>query len=76
MKNINSHTCCIRYIKRGNPNFVIRDGPVISERAGFEIANDCPIHYKQLIIHCEKMGWLIPVAYVRDQELMWDTLAE
>jgi hypothetical protein len=62
----------LRTIKKGDPKWIISDGLVASPRAGFEISKECPNQYKDIISTCINMGWLIPVAYVKDNELFWE----
>ena len=66
----------IRTIKKDNPKFLIHDGLVVSPRAGFEINEKCPREYKMIIVQCINNGWLNPVAYMKDNELMWEVLSE
>lgn len=57
-------------IRQGEAGFMIQDGVYISPRAGFEISEDCPNEYKDMIIHAMGKGWLVPVAYLRSSEKM------
>lgn len=43
-------------------------------RAGFEINQQCPREYKMIISECIDRGWLLPVAYIKDSEYMWEQL--
>jgi hypothetical protein len=61
----------VRTIKPGDPNFVITDGLVRTNRAGLEISQRCPENYKDLILDCIRHGWLKPVAYVTERELVF-----
>ncbi len=65
---------CIKTLRRGDTDFRIVDGPIISSRAGFEFNKDCPEEYKHIILHCISVGWLKPVAHIKDEELMWDRI--
>lgn len=67
---ITEQTSSIRTLKKGNPNFMIHDGLMVSPRAGFEINEKCPREYRQIIAACIDRGWLNPVAYMSDKELM------
>jgi hypothetical protein len=49
---------------------------IISPRAGFEISQECPTNYRKVIAECINNGWLQPVAYTKDSELMWETLQQ
>lgn len=66
----------IKTIKQGNSLWNIHDGLVVVPRAGFEIKKECPNTYKDVIAECVNRGWLVPVAYMRDDEYMWETLRE
>lgn len=69
-----THKSCIKTVKSGDPDFTLVDGPVLYMRAGFEINQQCPREYKLIIAQCISNGWLKPVAFMRDDELMWDRL--
>jgi len=60
----------IKTIKQGNRNFMIADGLVVSPRAGIEISHRCPENYQDLIQECIRHGWLKPVAYMTEREMM------
>lgn len=66
----------VRIIRHNDPDFRIQDGFVSYSRAGFEVNASCPSGYKQIIDECLRQGWLKPVAYVKDYELMLDRLYE
>ena len=61
----------IRTIRQEDPNFTIRDGLTITQRAGFEISNDCPRQYKLMIMEAMKNGWLQPIANLTERELIF-----
>lgn len=61
----------VRTIKKGDPKFMITDGLITAPRAGFEISSECPIQYKDIIQICINMGWLKPIANIKDNELFW-----
>ena len=61
----------IRTIKQSDPKFTIVDGVVTSPRAGFEITQRCPENYRDLILQCLDNGWLKPVAYMTERELIF-----
>lgn len=61
----------IRCIRPGDKNFKIQ-GPILqSDRASIEISPSCPNHYAQLILECYNRGWIKPVAYVTERELIF-----
>ena len=72
--NLVQHTRTIRTIRQDERAFLMQDGLVLSPRASFEISQACPQGYRNVIAECIEYGWLKPVAYVKDSELMWDTL--
>ena len=61
----------IRTIKQSDPKFTIVDGVITSPRAGFEITQRCPENYRDLILQCLENGWLKPVAYMTERELIF-----
>jgi hypothetical protein len=61
----------IRSLKPGDKNFRISDGLVTSPRAGFEISQRCPENYKDLLVECISQGWIKPIAYITERELMF-----
>ena len=64
------------YVKlvRGDQGFSVNDGVTIYSRACLEIAESCPEHIRSMIMHAYAEGWIKPVAYVHESELMFDTL--
>lgn len=62
----------VRSIKQDDPKFNIIDGIFSVPRAGFEISEECSPHFKTIIGKAIQMGWLKPVAYVKDSELFWE----
>jgi hypothetical protein len=74
--NIKIHRNQIRTIKPNDPRFLINDGMTIASRAGFEISSGCPIEYKMVLQECINNGWLKPVAYMTEREMMFVGLTE
>lgn len=66
----------IKTIKQGDRLWNIHDGLVVFPRAGFEIKKECPNTYRDVIAECVNRGWLVPVAYMRDDEYVWEKLRE
>ena len=66
----------VKTIRRGDADFMLRDGIVSCPRAGFEISKSCPKEYRQILMQSMSHGWIKPVAHVMDSELMWDRLSE
>ena len=69
------HNSRIKTIKQDHPGFQIIDGFMISPRAGFEVNGHCPAQYKQVIVECLNNGWLKPVAYMHEREVLISGLA-
>jgi len=70
-----THKSQIRTIKQDDPRFQIQDVFTIATRAGFEISNSCPIEYKMVLQECINNGWLKPVAYMTERELLFSGLS-
>lgn len=66
----------IKAIHKGDKKWMITDGHMVSPRAGFIIDRNCHDSYVTVIRECIANGWLKPVAYVREDEFMWETLNE
>ena len=66
----------IKAIRKGDHRWMITDGHMVSPRAGFEIDRNCYDSYVTVIRECIANGWLKPVAFVREDEFMWEVLAE
>jgi hypothetical protein len=69
-------TSNIKTVRHGDPEFTIRDGIMLCNRAGFEIDAKCPNEYRQIIQACLEYGWLKPVAFMTRQEHFMEKLAE
>lgn len=61
----------LRTIRSDDSRFHIVDGMVISPRAGFEISERCPAEYQKFLMECWGNGWIKPVAYVTERELIF-----
>ncbi len=68
--NIKVHKTQLRTIKQDDPRFRITDNLMTANRAGFEINSACPKEYKMIISECINNGWLKPVAYMTERELL------
>jgi hypothetical protein len=66
-----THNSQIRTIKQSDPRFHIYDKFTTTPRAGFEISQRCPENYRDLIAECINHGWLKPVAYMTERELIF-----
>lgn len=74
--NVTLHKSRIKTIRQEDPDFQMIDGFAMIPRAGFHILPECPKSYRDVIMECINYGWLKPVAYVRDNELLWDHLSQ
>ena len=70
------HKSQIRTIKQSDPRFNIKDKFLMAPRAGFEINENCPREYRQIIAACIDRGWLKPVANVTERELLFIGLSQ
>ena len=66
----------VKQIRPGDNLWHITQGIYKVPRAGFEIKKECPNTYKEVISECIDRGWLVPLAHVRDDEYMWESLKE
>lgn len=61
-------------LEKGMPHFQIDDGLMIANRATIELSKDCPGRYQDMIMHAYNQGWIKPVAYMYEHELMMTAL--
>ena len=73
---ITTRQTCIRTVREGGSKWWIQDGVAVYPRAGFEINEKCPDTWKPLIQQAIEYGYIKPVAYMKDSELMWETLTD
>jgi hypothetical protein len=66
----------IRTISESDKDFMITDGLIVAPRAGFQISEKCPNNYGKIINLCIAHGWLKPVAYIKEQDYMWEKLCD
>lgn len=71
---ITAHKSQIRTIKKDDPRFTIVDGFSVAPRAGFEISQHCPSEYRMIIQEAMSNGWLKPVAYMTEREMLFSGL--
>ena len=69
--SIKAHKSQIRTIKPNDRRFLIDDGLITSPRAGFEINEKCPAAYQKILMECWGNGWIIPVAYMTEREMIF-----
>ena len=65
----------VRTFRPGDQGFTINDGFTTTPRAGFEISNNCPAEYNSIFITAINAGWLKPVAYMHEREVLISGLA-
>lgn len=59
-----------------DPEFSFVDGPCIVHRAAIKIDNRCPSRYITLLQQAIQNGWIEPVAYLKENEYLWDRLSQ
>jgi hypothetical protein len=74
--NITTTQSSLRTIKPGDPKFMLQDGMVVAPRAGLEISENCSPYFKTIIEKAVLMGWLKPIAHVKDNELFWEEFSK
>jgi hypothetical protein len=67
---ITTHRSQIRTITQHDPRFRIVDKFTTCSRAGFEISKQCPREYGLILTECIDRGWIQPVAYMTERELL------
>ena len=65
-----THPSQIRTIKQDDARFRIIDKFITCGRAGFEISKQCPREYRLILSECVDRGWIKPVAYMTERELI------
>jgi len=76
MFNISESKYKIKTVNRDDNMFYIRNGITITPRAAFEISKSCPREYGLILSECIDRGWIKPIAYMRDDEYIWESLKE
>lgn len=62
-------------LRHKDPDFSFSpNGITVVPRASFEISSGCPYNYREIIQECVRMGWLRPVAHMRDSEYTMELL--
>jgi hypothetical protein len=69
---LNKQASKIRTIKNDSKDWYLYDGPVMAPRAGFEISQSTPREYRMILEQCINMGYIKPVAFVKDSQLFWE----
>jgi hypothetical protein len=66
----------VRMLTKKDMAFHMRDSFTITHRAGIQISERCPEEWKKIIQDCVGWGFIEPVAYMREEELMWIDLKD
>jgi hypothetical protein len=74
--NIKTYKSEIKIIRQDDPRFRISDKFTTAPRAGFEISQGCPIEYRMIMRECIQRGWIKPVAYMTERELLFSGLSQ
>lgn len=75
MINISNNEVTIKAIKQGDKDFYFsHDGITMTPRAGLEISQVCPSSMRSMIERAILDGYLRPIAYMREDEFMWEKL--
>jgi hypothetical protein len=70
------HESNIRTIRQDESGFYIHDGITVAARAGLEFSPECSEYLESIIRSAFSKGHVKLVAYVKDNELMWETLGQ
>lgn len=63
-------------LHEGEAEFAIQDGMITWPRASLEFSADCPEEYIQMIQRARVKGWVELVAYVTEDEYLWNQLKQ
>lgn len=75
MITYSDNNATVKVIKQGERDFHFsHDGITLTPRAGLEISPVCPTHMRSMIERALLDGYLKPVAYMRQDEFMWEQL--
>jgi hypothetical protein len=62
-----------RLTKRDS-DFFIDVNETLYPRAAIEISNDAPADIQLVLANAYESGWIVPVAWVCEDQLMWDRI--
>jgi hypothetical protein len=71
---LTSHVNNVKAIRPGDPLWHIKSNLMVTPRAGFEVSDQCPKEYKDILATCMSNGWLKPVAYLSGPEATMEYL--
>ena len=63
-------------IKQGDKRFKFTSGLVEYPRAAILVTDECPARIRLELQQWVSNGWITPVAYVRENEYVWEKLKE
>ena len=63
-------------IKQGDKGFKFISGYVEYPRAAILVTDECPARVRLDLQQYVSNGWITPVAYVKEDEYMWEKLKE
>ena len=63
-------------IKQGDKGFKFISGLVEYPRAAILVTDECPARVRLELQQWVSNGWIAPIAYVREDEYMWEKLKE
>jgi len=63
-------------IKQGDKGFKFMSGYIEYPRAAILVEDNCPYDVRLQVQQYVSNGWIAPVAYVRENEYVWEKLKE
>lgn len=66
----------VKKLQFSDDDFCFNEDNTEYYRAAIELDKEIPVQFKRIVIECFEKGWIKPVAYIREQELIWDKLHE
>jgi hypothetical protein len=70
------HSPKVLEIKQGDKGFKFISGYVEYPRAAILVTDECPARVRLELQQWVSNGWIAPIAYVREDEYMWEKLKE
>lgn len=74
--NLSANNEKVLEIKQGDKGFKFVSGLVEYPRAAILVEDNCPYDVKLKLQQYVSNGWITPVAYVRENEYVWEKLKE
>ena len=72
----NKSDITFKKIKRGEPDFMMNDGIQVIPRAAIEFSELCPTSLILQVQDAIGKGWIRPVAYMKENEYVWEKLGD